>query len=686
MLRIEHAGLHLAIAVDGDLPARLLHLGSRPFDDTLIAEDKQWAYRLVEIRAAGEDHDYIDAGRYAGSGLGARLRPVEHLEREEAGDRVLTVVQRDTTSGLRVASHLRFPAGLPVVESRTEILNTGEDDVTLLSVSSFFLCGATKGGSTERGLRTEIATPHNGWYAEFQWRTATACDLGLNNSFDFGSRHHTVHSVGTWCSANHLPMGWLRNADTGEGLLWEIDHEGSWSWQVGEAAGEHYLHVAGPTEAESQWWLTLRPGERFESVPVAIAPAPAFDDAVGALTRWRRSRRTAPLGGQPVVFNDYMNCLMGDPTEAKVLPLIEAAAALGAEVYCVDAGWYLPPGLRWSSILGWWEVDRERFPSGLRPVMDRIRECGMIPGLWFEIEVMTALRPGFSELPDAWFFHHHGRRWTSHRRSLLDFRNPEVRAFADRAIDMAVLELGCGFLKLDYNTGSNAGPDGGESPGSALMEAQAAFLGWLDGVRGRHPDLLLEHCASGGQRICQPFLSRMGVTSNSDQGDPFHIARLAAASVSAIPPEQDGTWALPKVTDTPEEIAFAMLCALPLRMNLAGDAAAVGPEGRALILEAVKLHKRLRAELGEAVPLWPWGLPAYHDDWICLGLKSARTLFLAVWRRGGSASRTAPLPSGVANGRVLYPGAALGNFQVHADGVTLTLPKRAGRLLAFDLV
>ncbi|CAL8976687.1 hypothetical protein TESS_TESS_01150 [Tessaracoccus sp. O5.2] len=35
-----------------------------------------------------------------------------------------------------------------------------------------------------------------------------------------------------------------------------------------------------------------------------------------------------------------MNTLGGDPTTEKLLPLIDAAAGVGAEVFVVDAGWY----------------------------------------------------------------------------------------------------------------------------------------------------------------------------------------------------------------------------------------------------------------------------------------------------------------------------------------------------------
>jgi alpha-galactosidase len=681
---ISHSGVELAIELPDDGPARLLHVGARPFDPATVPDDQRWAYRLVELRASGEDHDYIEAGRYAGSAVGARLRPTSVEDEAADGARRITVVQRDDVSGLEVTSALIVEDG--TVESRTSVVNRGAGPVTLEAVSSFFLAGISKEGTLPRGLRAAIHVPRSGWYAESQWTRALASDLGLNNRFAFGSRHETIASVGSWCSSNFLPMGHVENVESGDGLMWEILHGGSWSWQIGESAGELYLHVAGPTATQSHWQRTLSPGDRFEAVPAVVAPAPSFDEAAAALTRHRRRTRKVRPDGSPVLFNDYMNCLMGDPSEAKVLPLIDVAAELGAEIYCLDAGWYLPPGQRWSSLLGHWRVDPERFPNGLKPVMDRVRERGMVPGLWFEIEAMTASCPGFGDLPDDWFLVRNGKRVVSHRRFHLDFRNPAVRDFADEAIDMAVGELGCGFLKLDYNFDSGPGSElGAESLGQALLDYEAAFLGWLDAVRARHPELMIEHCASGGQRLGRPFLERTHNASNSDEGDPLQVARIAAASTTIILPEQNGTWALPHRDHDAEMTAFTMLCALPYRMLLAGGSGDLGEAQRALVAEAVALHKRLRADFAESEPSWPLGLPGYHDSWICAALRSPSSFYVTLWRRtGGPQEVLVPLPEGCRNPQLLYPAALATRWSVAGDKLRIALPERSGRMFAFD--
>jgi alpha-galactosidase len=339
--------------------------------------------------------------------------------------------------------------------------------------------------------------------------------------------------------------------------------------------------------------------------------------------------------------------------------------------------------------LGWWTADPVRFPNGLAKVMDRIRERGMVAGLWFEIEAMTGNHSRFAELPDEWFFVRHGERVVSHRRYQLDFRQEAVRAFADDAIDRAVGELGCRFLKLDYNFNSGPGSDlGAESPGQALLDYDAALLGWFDGLSARYPDLMIEHCASGGMRLGRPFLDRTHNASNSDEGDPQQIARIACAATSILLPEQNGTWALPKAGEGEEATAFAMLCAIPYRMLLAGEAGDLPESQRPLVAEAVQLHKEIRGDIRSAVPLWPLGLPGYHDAWICAGLRTEAKLYIVLWRRnGGSDDCEIPLPAGVdtGTGRILYPAGFETPWSVAGGSLSVALPPRSARMWSFDV-
>ena len=64
----------------------------------------------------------------------------------------------------------------------------------------------------------------------------------------------------------------------------------------------------------------------------------------------------------PIIFNDYMNCLWGNPTTEKEFPLIDAAAETGCEYFVIDCGWYSPDtgGTTWAN----GRNPRSVFPTG----------------------------------------------------------------------------------------------------------------------------------------------------------------------------------------------------------------------------------------------------------------------------------------------------------------------------------
>src|SRR3954452_3510670 len=89
-----------------------------------------------------------------------------------------------------------------------------------------------------------------------------------------------------------------------------------------------------------------------------------LEDAAAALTAHRRATRRPHPDHEalPVVFNDFLNCLMADPSTERLFPLIEAAATAGAEIFCIDAGWYDDSDGWWDAV-GEWRPSTRRFPE-----------------------------------------------------------------------------------------------------------------------------------------------------------------------------------------------------------------------------------------------------------------------------------------------------------------------------------
>ncbi|WP_345626571.1 glycoside hydrolase family 36 protein [Rugosimonospora acidiphila] len=609
-----------------DLPGEAAGAGLPPLDILTVADGRGWS-----------------GFRYVESTLGARMRYRTHQESTDGGWREHLLSMEDPETGLRADLVLRAAAGLGVLRSFVRLHHGGTEPVVLEAVTSLVAAGLP--GLDPTGLEDiDVYWADNDWLAENRWQRRPARDLLP----DVDAARRPVPPCGcfartgegSWSTGRHLPMGALVNRRDGHTWLWQIEHNGAWHWQVGEHRGGLYLALLGPTSAEHQWRLQLRPGESFETVPVAVAVADGgFDAAVADLTRYRRAlRRPHPDHTRlPVVFNDYMNTLMGDPTTERLLPLIDAAARAGAEYFCVDAGWYAETGEDWWGTVGAWRPSRSRFPGGIGEILDRIRAAGMVPGLWLEPEAVGVSSPVAGQLPAEAFFRRAGVRVRENGRYHLDLSHPAAVAHLDEVVDRLVAELGIGYLKLDYNLNIQSGTEShGASAGAGLLGHNRALLRWLDAVLDRHPHLVIENCASGAMRSDPAMLSRLQLQSTSDQQDPLRYPPIAAAAPALIPPEQCGNWAYPQPTHTADEIGFTLCTAMLGRLYLSGHLNRMDPGQFALVSRAVEVYKRLRPVLADAVPFWPSGLPQWDDASVSLGMRSPEVSYVVVWCRATS--------------------------------------------------
>jgi alpha-galactosidase len=641
LISIQENGLFLALSIDPIGDVRLLHFSALPFDEASLPPEplRHW-YRLVEIHASGEDHNAHHGLKHVGTQPGARLVYTGHSDTRNSNGRKLEIVQHDPLTGLLVTSHFQFYDGLPVARAWTEVTNQGSLPVGLDYVSSFVLSGLAKEGLLPWEQKLRLRMAHNTWMGELNWANYTLPDLGLARYTDnFSMKRISISSGGTWSTAEYLPMGCLENTETGAWLFWQIEHHGAWQWEMGLLpeklpVQDLYLNLSGPNENEHHWWKSLAPGATFVTVPAAVgATLGGLEPAMGALTQYRRRIRRPNRDDErlPVIFNDYMNCLVGDPTTAKELPLIAAAAEVGCEYFVIDAGWY-DDGFWWNNV-GDWLPAKGRFPGGLKEVLDEICAKGMLPGLWLELEVMGVANPRAKSLPDAWFFCRHGQRVIDHGRYQLDFRNPEVIQHANSVVDRLVGEYGAAYIKMDYNINAGVGTEtAADSFGDGLLGHQRAYLAWIDAVFARYPDLVIENCSSGGMRMDYALLSRQSIQSSSDVEDYRRYARIAAASPTGVTPEQCAVWSYPLEQGDDEEVIFNMVNAILLRVHQSGHMVRISPQRRALVKEGLDVYKSIRADIPHALPFWPLGLPGMQDGWVSLGLCAGSKNYLAVWR------------------------------------------------------
>jgi alpha-galactosidase len=516
----------------------------------------------------------------------------------------------------------------------------------------------------DRELRIHVAL--NSWMAEGQWHTLRPSEMGFVENERTSWSEAQAGSIGSWSTERYLPMAMVENLPLGLTWFWQIEHNGSWYWELSNVsaldnnADDVYAYLGGPDDLHSAAWKSLKPGETYETVPVAVGCVQGgFAEAVGALTRYRRvacEKLRENNSRCPVIFNDYMNCLWGDPTEEKELPLITAAAKAGCEYFVIDAGWYADIKEDWSPTIGSWQPSSSRWPHGLKFVLDQIKRNGMIPGLWLEPEVAGA-KSLLAQKPDNWFFVRHGKRVLKNSRYLLDFRNPDVRVYLDQVIARLVSEYGVGYIKMDYNVDSLQGTElSADSFGQGLLEHNRAHLAWLDSLLSRYPNLVIENCGSGGGRMDYAMLSRLQIQSMTDQEDYLKLPAILVGVSAAVLPEQLAVWSYPLTNSDADQASFNMVTAMMCRIHQSGHLDSLSPQAWPQVSEGIRIYKDiLRKSLSNAIPFYPLGIPDVTDSQkpVALGMRSQSRTLLAVWRIDAPAKTE--LPWTMPNPTVLYP-------------------------------
>lgn len=644
-IHINENQINFVLEIDDNNEAKLLHFSALPFDEKdITSRSGTLGFRLVEVNISGLDRPLERHGnKYIVTAPGYRLKFKDFRDTGNQSGRKLEIVTFDEATGLEVVSHFQFYNGISVARTWTTVTNNGNEDVTLEYVSSFALTGIEKEGLLSQDDKMSLKVCHNSWQRELQWQEYTLPQLGVELCQPLKEQHSSkvigFTNVGNWSAKEYIPMGYLENKETNSAIFWQIEHNGSWHWEISDQEGHLYLQLSGPSEIESHWSKNLKTGETFCSVPCAVGVCTGgFDYAMGELTKYRRKirRRNRDNETLAVIFNDYMNCLWGDPTTEKEIPLIDAAAEAGCEYFCIDAGWY-DKGFWWDGV-GQWQESKERFPNGLKEVTDYIRSKNMIPGVWLELEVMGIKCPMVNEVcNDTWFFTRHGKRIHDRSRYQLDFRNPKVIAHANEVIDRLVSQYGVGYIKMDYNIEPGIGTEyNADSVGDGLLEHERAYLSWLDSIFKKYPKLIIENCSSGGLRMDYALLSRYSIQSTSDQDDYRRYCTISANAPSALCPEQAAVWSYPMVSGDKEEVVFNMINAMMLRIHQSGHLVNIEPDRKALVKEAIDVYKTMRKDIKNALPFWSLGTSCFSDEWVSLGLKTESTAYLAVWRRESS--------------------------------------------------
>lgn len=246
----------------------------------------------------------------------------------------------------------------------------------------------------------------------------------------------------------------------------------------------------------------LHPGEEVRSPLIVLQ----FwrGDWVRAQNVWRRWMVAHSLprpGGRlpPAQFvasssRQYDEMIKANETNQIMFIDRYVAEGLKLDYWWMDAGWYVHDGGGWPRV-GTWLVDSNRFPRGLRAVADHAHRNGMKVLVWFEPERVVA---------GSWLARNHPE-WVlgGAGGGLLNLGNDAARAWLIDHVDGLIREQGIDLYRQDFNMDPLAlwrANDAPDRQGITEIGHVTGYLAYWDELRRRHPDMLIDSCASGGRR------------------------------------------------------------------------------------------------------------------------------------------------------------------------------------------
>lgn len=635
----------------------------------------------VEIEISGRGNHLHFADRHIGCSESDRLLYESHtLEKGRESDTLILTLKDDV---IRVKLHYEYFADSDAVSTYAEVENIGEEEISLEYISSLALYGIM---GNDNYANVNFYVPYNGWYSECQWKKYPLSEVGIVSGNPFKSmKKYCVSNTGAWSTKSYLPMGILENTVNGKFLLWQIESNGSWSYELGDYFGSVSLHIGGPNYTEHGWLKKLAPGEAFATVRCAVCFGDSMNEIMADITRYRRKLVKANDSTQmPIIFNEYMFGSWNCPSWETAKQYAPSAKRAGADYYVIDCGWHDEETNPFYHI-GKWREGKSKYPQGLKNTLEYIRGLGLKVGLWIEPECVGSLGDAKEEWEESCFFSRGGKTMLVSDRYQLDFRRKEVVKRLDETIDRLMRDYRLDYIKIDYNIEPCNGSDrDGDSAADALLEHTRAVNAWMRGIQSRYPELVIEACASGGNRMDYLTLSAADMVSTSDQTNYLLYPYIIANILSAVLPEQAGIWSYP-VSDVPkgeitaDRVVLNMVNAMPGRMHLASKLSDLPDDLFALVQEGTEYYKYIADYKKDSVPFFPRGFADFGDKTLAFGIKNEKKAFIFAYALKDNVVEVdiGFVPKEV---KIGYPSSFKGEYVVEGSLLTIKFPdiKQAG--------
>ena len=566
----------------------------------------EWSAFDLTTATTPQEYPGWGAGLYAEPSLkasfanGNREVVLHYVDHQLKNDN-LEITLKDEGSPLLVHLHYRVYADRGIIERSARIENRTSEAVTLESAQS-----AAWTLPPGRSYRLHYLTGR--WAGEWQLQSE---NLQIGKRVIESRRGSTGNDANPWFAIDRVG-----ETDESHGPVWfgELGWSGSWRFTIERTSSDQCRVIGGLNPFDFSY--RLAPGESLETPPFFAG----FTDAgLGAASQiLHRFQLEQVLPGspharpRPVLYNSW-EATEFNVDEAGQMALAEKAARLGVERFVVDDGWF---GQRNNDHagLGDWYVNPQKFPHGLKPLIDRIHSLGMDFGLWVEPEMVNPDSDLYRKHPD-WVMNFPERPRTEGRNQLvLNLARDDVKEYILSWLDRLVSENDIALLKWDYNRNWSE-PGWPEAP---LTDQQKIWVRYIqnlyeiiDRLRSKHPRLEIEGCSGGGARVDLGMLRRVDQVWPSDNTDALDRQTIQYGFTEAYTAHVMMAW----VTDVPNGIngrvtplAFRFLVAMTGSLGIGGNLNKWTGADMSVATKMVAFYKQIRATVQDG-KLYRLGAP-----------------------------------------------------------------------------
>ncbi|HET9871998.1 MAG TPA: alpha-galactosidase [Propionibacteriaceae bacterium] len=573
---VRHWGADLGDLDDSDLAAVVLAAepsrGDTPFDVT------NQPSVLPEHASAWIGRPGLEGSRSGRDWSTAFRTTNEALETTAEGAQRLTAQAADPVAELEIEVVVELTAA-GLVRVRATVTNTATES---------YMVG---------GLRLVLPVPAQAdELLDFTGRH-TMERVPQRRAFTAGLHSREVRTGRTGLDAAHVLVAGRQGFGFGSGEAWGL-HLG-WSGNQVIYAERLYngARLLGAGELLNHGEVILGHEESYTSPWLYASYGGGLDAIAGRFHRHLRARASHPTTSRPVILNTWEAVYFQHSLD-KLKALADKGAAVGAERFVLDDGWFAGRRNDRSS-LGDWTVSAEVWPDGLGPLIDHVRSLGMEFGLWVEPEMIN-LDSDLARAHPEWIFSAGGRTGLASRyQHVLDLGHQGAYDHVYGQLNALLTEYDIAYLKWDHNRYLN---DAGHAPhGEAGVHNHTlAAYRMMEELRAAHPGLEIEACAAGGGRVDLGVIERTDRVWASDCIDPLERQQIVRYTQLMLPPELIGTHVGSPHSHTTlrhHDLSFRAATAIWGHMGIEWDLTTLSDQELAELTSWVDLHKDLRGLL-----------------------------------------------------------------------------------------